>query len=207
MIKDEAKTILCYGDSNTWGRVPRGERYPRSIRWVNVLQKLLGDGYEVINEGLNGRTFNALDPEKPFRNGLSHLKSILKTHNPIDLIIVMLGTNDVKIIYNLQPEEIAKHLEKTIQSIQGEQISKILVVCPTEVIMPEDNNLEEDFKRSPELSQKLAPLFRVVAEKYGCDFINAQDHISSSKIDGFHLDPEAHFKLAKVIREKIQTIS
>ncbi len=203
MVNDTAKTILCYGDSNTWGRIPRGERYPRSVRWVNILQKLLGDDYEVISEGLNGRTFNAPDPEKPFLNGLSQLKAILKTHTPIDRIVVMLGTNDVKIIYNLTPEEITQHLEQTIQLIQEEKIPKILVVCPAEVIMPSDNNLDENFKRSPELSKKLAPLFKIIADKYNCDFVNAQEYISSSKIDGFHLDPESHAKLAEVLKEKI----
>jgi lysophospholipase L1-like esterase len=207
MISDTAKTIVCYGDSNTWGRIPRGARYPRSTRWVSIVQNLLGDNYEVISEGLGGRTFNAPDGDKPFRNGLSQLKSILKTHTPVDLVIIMLGTNDVKTTYNLQPDDIAKHLEQTIQLIrQEEPASKILVVCPTEIIIPDDKNLAEVFKRSPELSQKLPPLFKEVADRHDCHFINAQDYISSSKIDGFHLDPESHMKLAEILKAEVDSI-
>jgi len=208
MIKDIAKTILCYGDSNTWGKNPAKERYPRSMRWVNILQNILGDDYELINEGLSGRTFNAPDSEKPFRNGLNHLEPILKTYTPIDLVIIMLGTNDVKIIDNLQPEEIANHLEQTIKLIQQEKhVPKILVVCPPEIIIPENKQLPVFYnEKSLESFKKLAPLFKNVANKHDCNFINAQDYISSSKIDGFHFDPEAHQKLAEVLNIEILKI-
>jgi lysophospholipase L1-like esterase len=208
MIKDTAKTILCYGDSNTWGRLPRGERYPRSKRWINILQNLLGDDYEVISEGLYGRTFNAPDSVKPFKNGLNHLEPILKTHIPIDLVIIMLGTNEVKVQYNFQPDEIAKHLEQIIKLIQLQKhVPKILIICPPEIIMPKDKNLIALFnEKSIELSKKLAPVFYAIANKHDCNFINAQDYIFSSKIDGFHLDPEAHKKLAEILKIEILKI-
>ncbi|MDP3962781.1 MAG: GDSL-type esterase/lipase family protein, partial [bacterium] len=108
MLKDSAKTILCYGDSNTWGAIPSaGQRYPRSVRWTGVLQNLLGDDYEVLSEGLCGRTFVASDPAKSHRIGITHLQALLETHDPIDFLIIMLGTNDVKSTYNLSPEDIA----------------------------------------------------------------------------------------------------
>jgi len=73
-IKDSAKTIVCFGDSNTWGMMPRAnKRYPRSMRWTNILQKLLGEEYEVVNEGLCGRTFVATDITRPQVTGITHL--------------------------------------------------------------------------------------------------------------------------------------
>ena len=205
-IKDSAKTIVCYGDSNTWGRIPKGERYPRSIRWPGVLQNLLGNDYEVLSEGLNGRTFVAEDPEAPQKTGITHLRSILKTNLPIDLVIVMLGTNDVKNIYNLKAEDIAKHLEQTINIIQLEATKNILVVCPPDIVIPEDGNIDPRYINSSETMKKLPELFKKMTEKYKCNFINAGDHISSSKIDGFHLDPEMHKKLAEILSKKIVKI-
>ena len=196
--KDSAKTVVCYGDSNTWGRIPHGEQYPRSKRWPYILQHLLGADYEVISEGLGGRTFVASEPAKPHLTGITHLQSILKTRGPIDLMIVMLGTNDMKKVFNLSASDIAEHLEQTIQLIQKE-VSNILVICPPEIVVPETNDLEPNFQRSIGVSKQLPPLYKTVAEKYGCMFLNAQDYISSSTIDGFHLDAEAHQKLAEAI--------
>ena len=201
-IKDSAKTIVCYGDSNTWGCFPNVGRYDRSLRWPNILQGLLGSEYEVISEGLPGRTFVAVDSERPFLTGITHLKSIINTHNPIDLMIVMLGTNDLKALYNLSAEDIADHLEQTILFIKKD-IQNILIICPTEVIIPEHNDLDLAFTRSPEISKKLPPLYKAVAEKNNCGFINAGDYVTSSKVDGFHLDSGAHAILADIISRHI----
>jgi lysophospholipase L1-like esterase len=207
---DSAKTILCYGDSNTWGAVPNSnQRYPRSVRWTGALQNLLGDGYEVVSEGLCGRTFVAHDPTKPHRTGINHLHAILESADPIDLVIVMLGTNDVKSTYNLDPEDIAEHLDETIHLIKSkkvdlEKVPKIIVICPPPVIVPTENKLDERMVRGVELFKELPALYKEVAEKNSCGFINAGDHISSSPIDGYHLDPEAHAKLAQVLQRWIQ---
>lgn len=209
MIKDSAKTIVCYGDSNTWGRVPGGDRYPRSVRWVSVLQNLLGDDYEVINEGLSARTFIAEDPEFPERTGITHLKAILKTHrtnNTIDLVIVALGTNDVKNIYNLSANNIGGHLEKTLDLIKSEGINNVLVLAPTEIIAREDDTVDERFENGPKISKELPALFRKVCDSKNCHFLNMQDYITSSKVDGFHLEPEAHQKLAEVLSQEIKKI-
>ena len=114
------KTILCYGDSNTWGNVPRSEeRYPKNIRWPGALQDLLGSNYEVISEGLCGRTLVAEEPTKPHRTGITHLQAIVESADPVDTTIIMLGTNDVKTTYNLTPSEIAEHLSQTIEFIMN----------------------------------------------------------------------------------------
>lgn len=206
MIKDSAKTILCYGDSNTWGADPKtGDRHPRSIRWPYILQSLLGDDYEVISEGLPGRTLVAEDPGKPHRTGITHLKAMIESVHPVDLIIVMLGTNDIKTIYNLSAEDIASHLDQTLKLIESKS-EKTLVICPAQTVVPESGEVDPRMVRAPEILSKIPELFKEVAEKNSCSYLNAGDFITSSKVDGYHLDPEAHQKLAEVIRTKIESI-
>jgi lysophospholipase L1-like esterase len=201
--KDTAKTIVCYGDSNTWGRIPKAGRYPRSVRWTGVLQNLLGDEYEVISEGVGGRTFVVVDPENPWRSGITHLKSILRNSLPIDLIIVMLGTNDVKTKFKLEPKDIAKHLQQTIDLIRSEDIKNILIVCPPDILVPETGLEDPRFIGGSDKIKKLPLLFQKVAEDNHCHFIDAGKYIASSKVDGFHFEPESHKKLAEVLKEEI----
>ncbi len=216
MIKDSAKTILCYGDSNTWGNIPRSNnRYPRSVRWPSVLQNLLGDDFEVLSEGLPGRAFVATEEGKLHRTGITHLQALIESADPVDLLIIMLGTNDVKTTFGLSAEEIAQHLEETIIFIQSgksdlEKIPKILIICPPPVIQPAvpaksemGQSLDSLMARGPELSKELPALYEKVAQKYECEFMNAGDYISSSKIDGYHLDAQGHVRLAEEISKII----
>ena len=106
------RQVLCYGDSNTWGCVPLEDsedpvRFPRAERWTGVLQHELGPGYWIIDEGLNGRTTTRDDDAEPYRNGLAFLLPTLETHHPLDLVIVMLGTNDLKRRFDASPADIA----------------------------------------------------------------------------------------------------
>ena len=200
------KTILCYGDSNTWGNIPRSDkRYPRDIRWPGALQNILGNEYEVISEGLCGRTFVAENHKKPHRTGITHLQAIVKSADPVDVVIIMLGTNDVKATYNLTPNDIKEHLLQTIQFIRNlkdlEKIPKILVICPPPVIIPETNDLDPRMIPGLQAFKILPSLFKEIAKIHDCGFINSGDYVSSSKIDGYHLDGESHLKLAKVIGE------
>jgi lysophospholipase L1-like esterase len=204
MIKDTAQTIVCYGDSNTWGAIPRSdERYPRSVRWTGVLQNALGDDYEVVSEGLCGRTLVAENPKMKHRTGITHLQAILESADPVELVIVMLGTNDVKTGYDLSPEDITEHLSQTIQFIQKGpadiKVPKILVICPPSVVVPSDGQLDGRMIEGPTKFKALPDLFRAVAETCGCGYINAGEHISSSLVDGYHWDADAHAKLAGVI--------
>jgi lysophospholipase L1-like esterase len=199
---DSAKTIVCYGDSNTWGRVPGAGRYPRSIRWTGILQKLLGDQYEVVNEGVGGRTLVATDPEAPWRTGITHLKAILMNNYPVDLLTIMLGTNDIKNTYNLEVEVIAQHLKQTIDLARTEEFGKILVICPPEII-DADEGINERFVGCRGKLTKLSKLYQKIAQENECDFLNARDYVASSKVDGFHLDAHAHRKLAEALKDKI----
>lgn len=209
---NRAKTILCYGDSNTWGANPKdGTRYPRSTRWPYVLQSLLGSRYEVISEGLCGRTLVAEDPNNLQRTGISHLQSILESHDPVNLVVIMLGTNDIKSIYNLEAREIAKHLEETVEFIRSKKVSlskrpKILIVCPPSPVTPKSGSIYNKMSRWPELFKTLPALYASVAKKKKCLYIDAGDYITSSRVDGFHLDPMAHKKLASVVAELIRKV-
>ena len=101
-------TILCYGDSNTYGYNPvNGLRYPKDVRWTGVLQKMLGEEYEVIEEGCNGRTTVFEDAKEPWKAGLGYLRPCLNTHKPIDFVIMMLGSNDLKRMFHASAQEIA----------------------------------------------------------------------------------------------------
>jgi lysophospholipase L1-like esterase len=206
ITNDSAKTIVCYGDSNTWGRVPKAGRYPKSVRWTGALQNLLGDNYDIIGEGVGGRTFVALDPENPWRCGITHLKSILRNNLPIDLITIMLGTNDVKTKFGLKAEDIANHLQQTIDLIRTEDIKNILVICPPDFVIPESGVEDPRFIGGAEKMKKLPSLYQKIAEANECHFIDVGQHIISSKIDGFHFEPEAHKKLAEVLSKEILKI-
>lgn len=209
-VTSSTKTILCFGDSNTWGANPKdGSRYPRGIRWPSALQKILGSKYEVISEGLRGRTLVAHDIAKPHRTGITHLRALIESADPLDLVIIMLGTNDIKSIHSLAPKDIAKHLEKTIQLIRDRKIKlqerpQILIICPPSPVNPKSGRLDSRMARWPEFFSLLPKLYEQVAKKYKCSFINAGDHISSSRNDGYHLDSDAHLKLAKAVAAQIR---
>ena len=204
------KTILCFGDSNTFGFNPRTEkRYSRSIRWPYVLQKILGDSYEVISEGFVGRTLASEDSTRPYYNGSKHIQALLKSHDPIGLVIITLGTNEIKDRYKLNAKGIAKNLEKVILLIRDKKLGlekspKVLIVCPPPPAVPASGKVRVDMKRAPEIFKVLPTLYKEVARKYKCDYLNAGDYVSSGKFDGYHFDPEGHLGLAKVFAVRIK---
>lgn len=113
------KEILCFGDSNTHGYMPGlGTRYPIDQRWSGLLGKLLGDGYHVVEEGMDGRTTAFEDDLQPWRSALGYIGPCVKTHAPLDLIIIMLGTNDSKTRYGISAEEIGFGMQELIQRIE-----------------------------------------------------------------------------------------
>ena len=115
------KNILCFGDSNTWGYAPvTGERYPGHVRWTGVLQSCLGDDYFVIEEGLNGRTTVHNEPLRPHRNGASLLPVLLESHSPLDLVIVMLGTNDLKACFRQSALEKSRAFSANYKEVADE---------------------------------------------------------------------------------------
>ncbi len=208
-------TVLCYGDSNTYGYVPEtGLRYPRDVRYPGRLQKLLGDDYTVIEEGCNGRTTIHDDPVDGWKNGLDYLKPCLNSHKPVDIVIMMLGSNDLKGVFHLTAEKIAEGagvLVKEIRDFTAEKqgfIPKIILVSPPEI--------GEDIKSSPFYgafyeeaiaeSRRFPECYRAVADKYGCIFFDAAKYIYPSKTDSLHLTPDGHRLLAGKLAELVKEI-
>jgi lysophospholipase L1-like esterase len=208
------KTVLCYGDSNTWGyNAATQTRHPYDQRWTTLLAGELGPEYLVIPEGLNGRTTVMPDPfEGEYKSGKGMLTGILESHHPVDLVVLMLGTNDLKHRWGHSPWDIARGIETLINTIQGcafgpdEGAPKILVVSPAATCVA-GTRFEEMFAGADEKSPQLARFYRPVAELYGCAFLDAAQHIVSDPLDGIHLAAEELPKLASAIAQAVRNIA
>ena len=121
------KTILCYGDSNTWGyNAVLGGRFAYEIRWTTRVAEFLGKDYRIIDEGLCGRTTSFDDPLTYGLNGLSTLEPIIKSHSPLDLLVVMLGTNDCKGYFGATARNIMEGLRRLVLQVRFLDVKKIL---------------------------------------------------------------------------------
>ncbi len=204
----KAKTILCYGDSNTWGRLPdRTGRYEAATRWTGQLQDKLGNNYYVIEEGLPGRTTNLDDPDS-VKNGLTYLVPCLKSHDPIDHLIIMLGTNDFKYKFNRTVEDNANGVEQLIHTAKEYTQAKILLISPVH-INPAAPRFMEFYKEhysvdSGDASKALAPYLKKIALQYECQFIDAAEIVNTG-IDGIHHDELSNTRLAEVICSVIRS--
>lgn len=204
-----AKRILCYGDSNTWGIIPGSEqRHPTNKRWTGILQNQLGNNFEIIEEGLPGRTTNVDDPDAEGKNGAAYLTSCIRSHYPVDLVILMLGTNDLKKRYQRTLEQIAEGITEVVEIIENVEYNynkkpQIILLSPP-IIDETTERVQDRYSEAEEKSRQLAPEYQKVAEKYHCQFINTAKYIESSKIDGYHLDALAHQQLADILTARIQ---
>lgn len=201
--------ILCYGDSNTWGYVPKtAERYPTNIRWTGLLQKKLGDGYEIIEEGVNSRTTVIDDSNRIGKNGLTYLVPCLETHNPIDKIILFLGTNDLKERFNRTPQQISVGIETLLSSIKefaktsSGSTPEVILICPT-IIDESVPGVEEKYFGAEVKSRQLPKLYKSIADRNSLKYLNLQEFISPSKLDGYHFDIDTHRKVAALLHSII----
>ena len=202
------KTIVCYGDSNTYGYNPEnGFRYEYEERWTTILQKELKDSAIVIPEGLNGRTTSFEDELRPGRNGATYLDPCLHSHGPIDLVVLMLGTNDCKTIFGASAEIIGKGIVRLLEQInQYADKMKVLVISPIYLgeKVWQDGYDQEFSPESVEVSKKLEPVYEKVAGKYGKRFMRAADYASPSEADQEHMDGQSHKILADAIYRKLE---
>ena len=205
------KRILCYGDSNTWGYNPATkDRYPKEVRWTGVLAAALGAGYEVIEEGLNGRTTVWDDPIEGYKNGATYLPPCLESHKPLDLVVIMLGTNDLKKRFDVPASDIAKGagvLAKIVQKSEagvGGQAPQVLLIAPPPVARLTE--FAEMFEGSETKSRKLAGHFKAVAAELGCALLNAGEVIVSSDVDGIHFDPPEHARLGQAVAARVKEL-
>jgi lysophospholipase L1-like esterase len=205
------KSILCFGDSNTWGyNAETDQRFPYHQRWTGVLAGVLGEGFMVIEEGLNGRTTVWDDPIENVKSGLNYLPSCLASHKPLDLVILMLGTNDLKARFSLTPYDIACGISHLVQIIQtsgcgpNQNPPSIIVVSPPPVDPGEV--FYGMFEGGREKSFELPRYYAMVAQEFGCEFLEGGKIISVDPMDGIHLDREAHRLLGISLAEKAAAI-
>ena len=207
-----SKTILCYGDSNTYGYNPlNGLRYSKETRWTGCLQELLGEEFSVIEEGCNGRTAVFKDPEEGWKNGYDYLKPCLNSHKPVDIVILMLGSNDLKTTFVATAKEIANGVEILVDTIKTFTKEKqgfepvIILLSPPEIgegICASPFHYEFD-ESSVLRSKELPEEYRQVAKRKCCIFCKTSEYIKPSQADSLHLMPEEHKKLANVLKEII----
>ena len=203
--------ILCFGDSNTWGYIPAtGERRPLNERWTGMLQKSLGDNYEIIEEGLNSRTTDLDDSKHKGKNGILYLFPCLASHYPLDYIVLMLGTNDLKYRFQREPQRIVDGVQNLINEIKEsvneaeEKMPKVILMCPPIVDESVDGVSNKDKYEGAEAKSKMLPeLYKKLAEENNLGYINLQDFVQPSKADGYHLDVESHKIVAELVEKEI----
>jgi len=206
------KNILCFGDSNTWGYSPiDGTRYPLDIRWTGVLQKSLGADCRIIEEGLNGRTTFINEYERPLRSGSDVLQIILESHRPLDFVIIMLGTNDLKVEFNLSVEEIAQGAKTLCEMVLNSEyladnIPQILLVSPTHIGSTVIPDQEEFFNKARDQSLQFAEYYEKAATELGVHFLDAANIVNVSEVDGVHWDADQHVKFGKELSNLIPEV-
>lgn len=204
------KSVLAFGDSNTWGLIPgTKERYSWKIRWTGILQdKCLS--VRIIEEGLCGRTTAFEDALRPRRKGTAALPMILASRCPLDAAIVMLGTNDCKSAYSVSAATIGKGVELCLDEIQKYIPShNILLISPIllgEGVWKPDKDPEFD-RRSVEICRQLKGVYHHIAKERGTAFLSASDYVCADDADSEHMNEDGHRIFASVLYEKLKEMN
>jgi len=186
------------------------DRYGREERWTGVLQRKLGAEYEIIAEGLNGRTTVWDDPIEGYKNGKEQLIPILTSHKPVDLVTIMLGTNDLKKRFSLSAYDIAEGAGVLVDIVQksdcgpGERAPQVLLMAPPPVARLTE--YEEMFEGAEAKSRQFSKHYRRVAEEHGCAFFDTSAVIVSSDLDGIHFGVDEHKKLGLAVADLVRQI-
>lgn len=205
------KRILCYGDSNTWGYNPVTQgRYDKYERWTGQLSLALGVDYDVIEEGLGGRTTVWDDPIEGYRNGYDYLVPCLESHKPLDLVILALGVNDLKMRFSLSAYDIAEGVGVLARVVQKSDAGpangtpRILLLAPPP--LGKLTAYAEMFAGAKVKSRKLAGHYARVAAELGCSFLDAAEVIVPSELDGVHYGKSEHAKLGQAVANCVKEI-
>lgn len=208
------KSIVCFGDSNTWGYDAQHDcRFPENIRWTGILENLLGGNFKVIEEGLSGRTSVMDDPLFEGLNGLTYICPCLQSHSPIELVVIMLGTNDTKERFGLTSYNIAQGIgriaKKAKLTITGlnKECPKVLVISPPIIGKSYRYTAigEAMGDHCAEKSAQLAAYLEPMLKEEDIHFLNAAT-IPMNEIDYMHLDEEGHKLLAQLVFNKLNGI-
>ncbi len=209
----EKYRILCFGDSLTWGYDPvTRTRIGEDKRWTGVLQSLLGDRCTVIEEAQNGRTIATDDPAEGEKNGLRYIIPCLESQSPLDLMILMLGVNDLKRKFAYTAGDIAGEMQIFLEKVQAynhfhmNDRLKILLLAPPVIGVDAAGSWLEDvfgFEQAEKVSAEFSARYRQLAESFHCSFLDTAELVKVSPADGVHLDAENQTKLGKAIYEKL----
>lgn len=208
------KHVLCYGDSNTWGfHAKTGGRYDDQTRWTRQLADLLKEDYLIDESGLNGRTTVFEDPLHEGLNGLTHLLPAMSAHAPLDLLVIMLGTNDTKERFAATGRNIMDGMRRLVMKAKTLDLwngaPRILIVAPIiidERIYGETIIAEGMGAGCAEKSRLLPALFEELAQELGCEFMDCNPHVTPAEGDYMHFDLESNTRFARAMAEKIKQI-
>ena len=199
------KSVMVYGDSQTWGRKPGvPERMPFDRRWTSIMARRLGSHVHVIVEALNGRTTCRDEPWKPWRNGAAHLDMLLACHAPLDLVIIALGCNDLQWHQHLGAYESTLGAQLLIEKVLGWRGEpegpppRAFLLAPPLITAPA-GPLAEKFRGAPEKSVEQQQLYRKLASDLGTPFFSMADVAEPSPIDGIHLDEAGQAALGEAM--------
>ena len=212
------KHVLCFGDSNTYGLKPewiKGDfgRHDENTRWPGKMRNLLGDEYRVIEEGQCGRTTVFEDPTFPMKSGINYLRPCIESHTPLDLIIIMLGTNDTKGMFNASAAEISAGLGRLLTTAKdpsvymGGPVPQVLVAVPVPLgevatTLPDGITTMEMVEKS----RALAARYENTAKMHGCEFIDLGKVAETAPFEGVHITAEGHAKIAEAMAAKVREI-
>lgn len=214
IVNPTALTVLCFGDSNTFGQ-PSEERgrWPVDVRWTGRLQQILGTGYVIIEEGLGGRTTDLDDPDRADRNGRTYFQPCLRSHSPLDMVVVMLGNNDLKPKFGREVDSVATALEGYIDNIERTAwtrtggVPAILLVSPIHLDVGQPEFAEQGSEYDAESARKsreLATAIQRVTQNRRALFVDAAT-VACPGIDGIHLSRDSHEPLAQLIAQEIRS--
>ena len=212
-MKPKQKTVMCFGDSNTWGFPPDcGERYNRQTRWPGVLQQELGDEYYVVEEGLPGRNTVWDDPIEGGKNGLKQLIPLIHSHMPLDLLIILLGTNDLKNRFSVSPMDISWSIGRLVKAARDSgdpflgEAPDVLVICPPPLADLSQSPFKDILIGAEEKSRQLPSVLGTFCEENNIRMFNAGDVVRTSPVDGIHWEPEEHRKLGVAVAAEVLRI-
>jgi lysophospholipase L1-like esterase len=207
------KDILVFGDSNTWGADPADDerRFAWPVRWPGVLQRELGDGCHVVEEGLGGRTTVYDDPLSPGRSGMQLLAPALESHAPLDLVVLMLATNDISYAH-ISAAQAADGAAELAHLVQRSELGpdgaapKLLLICPPPVGPFENNRRPELWTGADEKSRALPREFARVASVLGVTWLDAGQVVTTSPLDGWHLEASQHELLGVAVAARVREL-
>lgn len=201
------RTVLCFGDSNTYGSIPgeMGGRFARDVRWPGVLARELGEGWHVVEEGLPGRTTVFDDPLSPYRRGADYLPPCLASHSPVDVVLIFLGTNDLKARLAAGASDIAAGIGVLARTVldsgsgPGGEAPRVLVLGLPRLGAP----LGPEFSGAEQKTAELSGYLAQEAAMIGAEHLDLAEVVAYSSLDGFHLDAAGHAAVGEAVARRM----